>query len=303
MEEKILTTENGNLVYEERKDGIAIKRYRGIGLDIKVPETIDGKEVVAIERKAFLSCKTIKSIELPETIVEIGDWAFAHAEELRYITIPSHGISKGKELFLGCKRLRHIYVNGREELKDNGVSMMLASTVTILHDYFLFDVTQINDQEWVNRWDEKLLKLINLDDLDGFEELWTCGEEDYEGKDYDIKSYPVEKRKSKLRVVYFRLLHPYMLQEKIKEELSSYIRKHTKGTDEPESWEIIITEHPEELEYYQIFTDSGAVNEENFDGILADMQSVNAQMKAYMLKYKDDHFTKKDAFAAFELDW
>ena len=39
------------------------------------------------------------------------------------------------------------------------------------------------------------------------------------------------------------------------------------------------------------------------DDILADMKEVNAQMKAYMLRYKEEHLTKKEAFAAFELDW
>ena len=92
---------------------------------------------------------------------------------------------------------------------------MLALAVTVLHDYFLFDPVEAGTAEWVRRWDEKLMDLIELDDLDGFEELWTCGEEDYEGKDYDIKSYPVEKRKMKLRVVYFRLLYPYKLSEEM----------------------------------------------------------------------------------------
>lgn len=303
MEEKIFTADFGNLVYVERKDGIAIKRYRGIGEKIIVPEAIEDKEVVAIEKKAFLSCKTIKSIELPDSITEIGDWAFAHAEQLRHITIPPHDITRGKEMFLGCKRLRDIYLSGEEEANKNGVSRMLAAGVTILHDYYLFDVTRIRDKEWVDKWDEKLLKLINLDDLDGFEELWTCGEEDYEGKDYDIKSYPVEKRKAKLRLVYFRLLHPYMISEKIKIELQNYLKSHTKGTEEPESWDIVIEEHPENIEYYKVFTEAGCVNEDNFDDILGDMENVNAQMKAFIMRYKDEKLQKKDAFAAFELDW
>ena len=45
------------------------------------------------------------------------------------------------------------------------------------------------------------------------------------------------------------------------------------------------------------------VNEENFDDILADMQEVNPEIKAYMLRYQEEHLKKKDAFASFELDW
>lgn len=306
-EESVLSIEGGTLVYYQEKNGICIKRYRGIGQKAVVPTSIDGSPVTAIARKAFLSRKTLREIILPETIEEIGDWAFAHAEELRRITVPRRELTRGKELFLGCKRLKEIRLLGTEEeqLFDerDGIGRMLALGMTVFHDYFLFTPTEVRTDAWIARWDEQMLKLIQLDDLDGFEELWTCGEEDYEGKDYDIASYPVEKRKMKLRVVYFRLLHQYKLAESVKRCLQKYLADHTKGTKEPEAWEVLLEEHGEDIAYYQAFTEAGCVNEENFDGLLLDMQETNAQMKAYMLKYKSEHLTKKDAFASFELDW
>lgn len=306
-EEKVISIEEGTLAYIEEKDGICIKRYRGIGTKATVPEFIDGKPVVTIGRKAFLSRKTLQEISLPESIQEIGDWAFAHVEGLRKITIPRRELTRGKDLFLGCKSLEEIILSGTEDEqlqdKKDGIGRMLASAVTILRDYFLFTPTEVRGDAWMKRWDEQLLKLVRLDDLDGFQELWTCGEEDYEGKEYDIESYPVEKRKLKLRMIYFRLLHPYKLSMEVKEELQQYLHDHTKGTKEPEAWEVLLEEHAEDIAYYQVFTEAGCVNEDNFDDLLADMQEVNAQMKAYMLKYKEEHLTKKDAFAAFELDW
>lgn len=306
-EEKVISIEEGTLAYTEEKDGIHIKRYRGMGMKAIVPEMIDHRPVIAIERKAFLSRKTLQEIKLPDTIQEIGDWAFAHAEGLKRICIPRRELTRGKELFLGCKSLERITLLGTEEEcyrdKQDGIDRMLAAAVTTLHDYFLFTPTEIRDDAWMKRWDEQLLKLIRLDDLDGFQELWTCGEEDYEGKEYDIESYPVEKRKLKLRMIYFRLLHPYKISDEVKRELQQYLYDHTKGTKEPEAWEVLLEEHAEDIRYYQIFTEAGCVNEDNFDDILADMKEVNAQMKAYMLRYKEEHFDKKDAFAAFELDW
>lgn len=303
----MLSIEEGTIAYLEEKNGIVMKRYRGIGKKAIVPESIEGKPVISIARKAFLSCKTLREIVLPNSIEEIGDWAFAHTEELRTITIPRRELTRGKELFLGCKRLREIQLLGTEEEqlqdKKDGINRMLAAAVTILRDYFLFTPTEVRGDAWITRWDEQLLKLVRLDDLDGFEELWTCGEEDYEGKDYDIKSYPVEKRKMKLRMIYFRLLHPYKLAETVKSELQQYLHDHTKGTKEPEAWEVLLEEHSEDIIYYQVFTEAGCVTEENFDDLLSDMQNVNVQMKAYMLKYKEEHLTKRDAFAAFELDW
>lgn len=303
--EHTLATEQGTLVYTVNHNKISIKRYRGMAENITVPDIIDAMPVTGIERKAFLSCKTLKEIQLPESVEEIGDWAFAHAESLRTIILPAVVPVRGKELFLGCKRLKEIFFckDNLEENRKLGLGRMMAMAVTVLHDYFLFDPQEIGSDAWVKRWDEKLLGLVWLDDLDGFEELWTCGEEDYEGKDYDIKSYPVEKRKMKLRIVYFRLLHPYKLSQMAQEELKQYLRSHTKGTAEPEAWDIIIEEHSEALAYYKIFAEAGCINNENFDALLADMAKVGAEAKAYLLRYQEEHMEKKDAFAAFALDW
>lgn len=308
------TVENaygGQLVYIHYKKGsvttIAIKRYRGEAGRVIVPSEIEGLPVTAIERKAFLSCKTVNYISLPDSIEEIGDWAFAHAEQLHSIIIPRHQLSCGKELFLGCNELNEIVLrNGQKEWEEyapKGLYMMLAIAVSVFHDYFLLNPIDLGNDEWVKRWDEKLMSLVDLDDLDGFEELWTCGEEDYEGKDYDIKSYPVEKRKMKLRIVYFRLMYPYKLSDSTRDKLRGYLGKHTKGTETPQSWELIIEEHKNDLRFYKVFTESGGVTENNFDELLADMEGVLAEIKAYMLRYKEEHFSTKDAFSIFDLKW
>lgn len=307
MEEKVLSIDGGSIAYIPYKNGVSIKRFRGIGDSVIIPENIDGLPVIAIEKKAFLSCKTLHKVVLPDTVTEIGDWAFAHADKLKTVVIPNHELARGKELFLGCKRLSEIILSGTEEeiQKDHedGIGRMLAAAVTVMHDYFLFNPLDVRTDEWVKRWDDKLTNLLKLDDLDGFEELWTCGEEDYEGKDYDIKSFPVEKRKMKLRLVYFRLLHPYKISDSVKDELEEYLAVHTKGTKEPEGWEIIIKEHPEDIRYYEVFTSAGCVNDENFEELLADMENTGAQAKAYMIRFQEEHLTKKDAFSSFELDW
>jgi len=297
----------GQLLFMPYRNGYVLKQYRGVGTAVVLPSQIEGINVLGIERKAFLSCKTVRSILLPDTIESIGDWAFAHMEQLRSITVPCSLPTRGKELFLGCRRLREIVLNGTEEecalRASQGIGRMLALAVTVLHDYFLFDPANVGQEEWVKRWDEKLLALIALDDLDGFEELWTCGEEDYEGKDYDIQSYPVEKRKMKLRVVYFRLLHPYKISNMVKNTLMEYLCRHTKGTDAPEAWELIVEEHRNALAYYQIFAEAGCITEENFTDLLEDIKDCDAEIKAFLLRYKEEHFDRKDAFAAFDFMW
>ncbi|MCD8039227.1 MAG: leucine-rich repeat domain-containing protein [Lachnospiraceae bacterium] len=300
--EKIVeNTGGGQLCFTLNKNAATLKRYRGIAEKVEIPESVTAESdvcsVTAIERKAFLSCKTIKEISLPDTIEELGDWAFAHTEKLRTVTIPNHALARGKELFLGCARLREIRIRGLAGRAQADLPRMLAIAVTALHDYVLFNPPEVGSDAWVSRWDAKLLELIRLDDLDGYEELWTCGEEDYEGKEYDIKSYPVEKRKMKLRIVYFRLLNPYKLSEESERALKEYLRESA------QSWEIIMEEHADELEYYRLFADAGCITRENFDALLTALSDCSAEIKAYLLKYKDEHFGASDAFAAFELDW
>ncbi len=302
----IYSMENGAISYSHKKDdSIIIEKYSGTATRLSVPDEIDNEPVTEIGRKAFLSCKTLKEIDIPDTVTQVGDWAFAHAEGLRSIAFSAGLAIRGKELFLGCKRLREVSFGISEKARfgELGIWRMLAMGVTVLHDYFLFEPSYVGTPDWIKRWDDNLIKLIRLDDLDGFEELWTCGEEDYEGKDYDIKSYPVEKRKLKLRIVYFRLLHPYGISDEAERELKQYLKSHTKGTDTPEAWDIIIEEHRDELEYYILFAEAGCINEENFDALLDDLKNANAEIKAYMLRYKSEKLEQKDAFAAFELDW
>lgn len=300
-------TGGGQFVYEPYKQGVSIAKYRGTGSQALIPGEIEGKPVIAVDKKAFLSCKTLREILVPDPVQELGDWAFAHAEQLRRVTIPRHSLDCGKDLFLGCRRLKEIVLDGTEEeralLSGTGLGRKLAMGVMVLHDYSLLDPPQVGTDQWVKRWDEKLLELIATDDLEGFEELWTCGEEDYEGKDYDIKSYPVEKRKMKLRIVYFRLRHQYKISDRTAKALRTYVAQHTKGTPEPEAWYIIVEEHRDELDYYRMFVEAGGVTQDNFDALLADLTDARAEIKAFLLRYRAEKLGRGDAFSGFELDW
>lgn len=299
-----LTTDFEYIPY---KDGISIKAYKGTEQNIIIPDYIDDKPVKKIERKAFLSCKKVVQLQLSSTVEEIGDWAFAHMESLKKVIIPSNLVSKGKEMFLGCKALEEILISDDEEKMQEsqslGIGGMLAISIKEFNDYFMLDPDFVGSDKWISRWDETLIDFINTDDLEGYQELWTCGEEDYEGAEYDIKLYPIEKRKIKLRIVYFRLLHQYKLDDAVKKELENYLLKHTIGTPQPQAWEILVNEHANDLEYYKLFTQTGCINEETFDLALANMENVNAEIRAYMLRYKEENFAKDDVFAEFELGW
>ena len=61
-------------------------------------------------------------------------------------------------------------------------------------------------------------------------------------------------------------------------------------------------EHGQEKEYYRIFADAGCISEENFDNLLLDMGENNPEMKAWLLRYREEEMRGEDFFAGLSLD-
>ena len=109
--------------YEVDDGKVTITRYKGNGGDVVVPDTIDGRPVVAIgvsafgrtkltsitwpnsittiDSYAFRECFKLTSITLPNSITTIGDWAFARCHSLTSIFLPD-GCSIGEDAFEDC---------------------------------------------------------------------------------------------------------------------------------------------------------------------------------------------------------
>lgn len=65
-------------------------------------------DIEKIENSAFEKCSRLTEVTLPESVTEIGDYAFAYCINLRKINLPK-GIKKlGKGVFYGCKSLEEI---------------------------------------------------------------------------------------------------------------------------------------------------------------------------------------------------
>lgn len=72
---------------------------------MKIPETLDGKAVVAISDKAFYFCSKINGIEFPSTLTSIGKEAFAGCALITSLTVPATVTSIGENAFFGCSAL------------------------------------------------------------------------------------------------------------------------------------------------------------------------------------------------------
>lgn len=59
---------------------------------------------------AFYGCKNLKQIDLPDTLMSIGDCAFSSCSSLRELIIPNSVIEVGECIVSGCTSLEKIYV-------------------------------------------------------------------------------------------------------------------------------------------------------------------------------------------------
>lgn len=64
--------------------GIGTYKESYVSIPTKSP---DGDVVIAISEKAFLGNSTIKAVEIPSTVMTIGDMAFSDCKSLLYITV------------------------------------------------------------------------------------------------------------------------------------------------------------------------------------------------------------------------
>lgn len=294
---------------------ITITDEKGGHAEVHVPEKIEGIPVKALAKKAFLSKKNLKKVFLPESLEEVGDWAFAYCAGLENIYLPRKNIKLGSGVFMECPKIKKIYTyeaeeaqsmlpgangsQGAERKKEAGqIAALLAAAVALDAEYLL-DMEEAGTKQWIWKWDARMKAVMEMEDGDGYTKMILCGEEDY---GCSLEEFIKNKRKNKVRLAMLRLLNPVGLSEESKALWKKYLLEHTKGCPSEETWEVMLKEHGYEEEYFRLFTDIGGMNEENFDGMLIDIGENYAEMKAFFIGYKESRMGGKDFFDALSLD-
>lgn len=99
---------SGAFTYALLPDGGAeILSWTGTETQLNVPEEMDGHPVRGIRTYAF-SFSGAVSVSLPETVAEVGDYAFYACEALEEVSLPDSLTRVGENPFLGCSRLTKV---------------------------------------------------------------------------------------------------------------------------------------------------------------------------------------------------
>lgn len=305
MQEKEWKISDASVYYEIKTDpegdSVRITRFQGLSSQVEVPGQIEGLPVKAIDRKAFLSKKNLRRISLPNTVEEIGDWAFAYCDHLTEVVIPCRKVRFGKAVFMECKELQRISAAERTQEKSGAKfpAELLAAAVTVMDAAYLLDMETAGTEEWLAKWDARLSNVLRIPDQEGFSRQVLCGEEDYGST--DLSAYMSDRRKEKVRLSLLRLMFCQGLSARLRVELEDYLRAHTKGENSEETWEVILQEHGAHREYYQLFADIACVTAENLNDILEDIGEEYPEMKAFFLRCHEEMRGSADFFAELEL--
>ena len=102
--------------------GIRITEYRGNQTAVTVPNTIDGKTVVAMGSGVFKNRTTLTSVTLPATVTAIGSEAFRGCTALASVTLPSTLKTVSNYAFADCTALRTVTWNKGLEIIDGYIN-------------------------------------------------------------------------------------------------------------------------------------------------------------------------------------
>ena len=89
---------------EDGAGGMVLAAYVGNDVRVRVPESVEGKPVTAVGERAFYGTG-VPRVELPDSVTQIGDFAFSGCNELRTLRLPQGLKAIPNGMLESCMRL------------------------------------------------------------------------------------------------------------------------------------------------------------------------------------------------------
>ncbi len=272
---------------EGSESDLRITGYEGDGaiLDISSDNRITG-----IDKKVFFSCRSLKKVFLPASIVSIGDWCFSNCINLTDFSIDTEpdGRLFGRGVFDACERLRTVTFSGT----DMSTSVLLAAGVGRMKSEHLLRAEDIGQKFWYDKWDISLMSLLKADDAENSISTAVSGEEDisYDGVamvDGEM-SGPTENHvktiaKNKSYLCFLRLLHDEYLSTEIRDKIEEYIRSRSFGCDREYAWTALKEDCEGDVDYYEIYLSVVRPDRDTILKMIDDLGPSRVQARALLI--------------------
>lgn len=293
--------------YRKKDTSYSLEKYTGNEPIVEVPVFHEQLEVTAIEAKAFLSCKSVSELILPETITEIGDWAFAHMKNLKKLTLPAKAIHFGNNVFLDCEQLTQIFPVP-DDSGNEGTASFLASAVTFLNNISLcrpeLAGSEMEHKSWMEDYDTALAEFITASDEMGFEPVFF-GWFDVDDIDVQKQRFVSKRWREKTLVAFQRLLYPKELGDDTRNILCQYLTSHmpegSLAYEHTIPFTMLCEEYENDVRYIKLVADMGYINNETFPLLMEGLRDAGAEVVAFLLRYQQTELTEADFFAGLSL--
>ena len=277
-----------------------LDKYEGCDRDVTLLKEVSGKPLAVIGTKAFLSCREIERLELPETVNRIEDWAFAHMKNLQKIVLPAKDIFLGKKVFLGCHSLKRVELSGTQNLYE-GIPYFLASMLTLMVEVPVsFQTAGDLQGQWnfLKDYDKALSQYLDREDTYGFEPAFI-GWFNVEDVDDQQQEFIRERRKCKIDLAFQRLLYSEGLERETEKVLSEYLLR---------TWELVKElftdkerEYSRNVQYYRIWKKIGGFSVLAPQALLDEMTEAEPEVRAFLVECELNSGTAETFFAELEL--
>lgn len=133
------TADGMKMMFKIISDEEKTVEVKGIGsheenCTVNIPENVNGYTVIGIGEKAFYE-SNIGSIDIPNSVVSIGNFAFNGCTSLTSMTIPNSVTTIGDRIFSNCTNLSNISVesgNGTYDSRDNCNAIIETASNTLI---------------------------------------------------------------------------------------------------------------------------------------------------------------------------